>query len=324
MKSDKQLISFGRGIIKEEISALNKLQKSINSSFSKAINAINKNKGFVIFCGVGKSKLILDKTCGTFQSLGISSYVLDPSQASHGSLGNIRSDDLFIIASNSGETNELLPILKLARENKNVVIGITSGTKSKLAKHSNIKIFYPNVKEAGDANFKSVPTSSTTVLNSLGDALAITIAKSRGFTISKFAKAHPGGSIGKSLASVSEIMMTGRQIPYVNANLKFPKILNKIASAKLGCVIVKMKNSSKLGFLTDGDCARAAKKFKNLQEVTAKQFMTKNPKYIDENLKIPQALKLMNKSRINILLVKSKGKFKGICSLHSVLEFLQK
>ena len=112
MKSEKQILNFGKKLIKEETNALNKVQKNLNINFSKAVNIINNTKGNVVFSGVGKSKLILEKTCGTFSSLGIPSYVLDANQASHGSLGNLQKNDTLIIASNSGNTNELLSILE--------------------------------------------------------------------------------------------------------------------------------------------------------------------------------------------------------------------
>ncbi len=324
MKHEKQILSFGKKIIKEEIVALSKVQKNLNINFVKAVNLILNTKGNLVFTGVGKSKLILEKVCGTFSSLGVSSYVLDANQASHGSLGNLQKNDTLIIASNSGNTNELITIFNFAKKYKIKIIGITSNSKSELYRFSTVKIIYPKIKEAGDQNFALVPTSSTTILASIGDALAITVAKKNNFKIKKFGEHHPYGSIGKSLTPIKELLITGKEIPFITSNLIFSKILLKISSKRLGCVLVKDKNSKKISIITDGDTARAASKFQDLQSIKAKDIMTKNPNYIDETTLVPEALDIMNKKRITILLVKSNGKFKGLVSIHAILEFLGK
>ena len=324
MKSEKQILSFGKKLIKEEIKALIKVQKNININFSKAVNLINNTRGNVVFSGVGKSKLILEKTCGTFSSLGISSYVLDANQASHGSLGNLQKNDTLIIASNSGNTNELITILKFAKKYKIKIIGISSNFKSQLYKYSNINIVYPKVKEIGDKNFSLVPTSSTTALTAIGDALAVSVAKLRGFKIKEFGETHPSGSIGKALTQIKDLLISGKNIPFINSKAKFSKILSAIASKRLGCVLVKDKNSKKISIITDGDCSRAVAKYKNLSLIQAKDIMTKNPSYIDEITLASDAISLMNKKRITVLLVKHKTKFKGLVSLYSILDFLGK
>ena len=324
MKLEKQILNFGKKIIKEEILSIQKVQKNLNLNFSKAVNLINNTKGNIVFTGVGKSKLILEKTCGTFSSLGISSYVLDANQASHGGLGSLQKNDTLVIASNSGNTNELVSILKYARKYKIKIIGISSNSKSQLSKNSDINIIYPRIKEVGDKNFSLVPTSSTTVLTCIGDALAITVAKKRNFKISKFGEHHPQGSIGKSLTPVKDLLITGNKIPYVQKDALFSKILSAISSKRLGCVLVKGKKVNKLSIITDGDTARAASKFTNIQKLKASDIMTKNPTFIDEMILVPEALAIMNKKRITVLLVRSKGKFKGLVNIHSIIEFLNK
>ena len=324
MKSEKQILNFGKKIIKEEILSIQKVQKNLNSNFSKAVNLINNTKGNIVFTGVGKSKLILEKTCGTFSSLGISSYILDANQASHGGLGSLQKNDTLVIASNSGNTNELVSIIKYAKKYKIKIIGISSNAKSQLSKNSDINIIYPKIKEVGDKNFSLVPTSSTTVLTCIGDALAITVAKKRNFKISKFGEHHPHGSIGKSLTPIKDLLITGNKIPYVQKDALFSKILSAISSKRLGCVLVKQKNSNKISIITDGDTARAASKFKNIQKLKASDIMTKNPTFVDEMILAPEALAIMNKKRITVLLVRSKGKFKGLVNIHSIIEFMNK
>ena len=322
MKLDKQILNFGKKIIKEEILSIQKVQKNLNLNFSKAVNLINNTKGNIVFTGVGKSKLILEKTCGTFSSLGISSYILDANQASHGGLGSLQKNDTLIIASNSGNTNELVSIFKFAKKYKIKIIGISSNIKSQLSKNSDINIIYPKIKEAGDKNFSLVPTSSTTVLNCIGDALAITVAKKRNFKISKFGEHHPHGSIGKSLTPIKELLITGNKIPYVYRDAKFSKILSAISSKRLGCVLVKEKNNNKLSIITDGDTARAASRFSDLNKLKASKIMTKNPTFVDEMTLAPEALSIMNKKRITVLLVRSKSKFKGVVNIHTIIQFM--
>ena len=324
MKSEKQILNFGKKLIREETSALTKVQKNLNINFSKAVNLINNTKGNIVFSGVGKSKLVLEKTCGTFSSLGIPSYVLDANQATHGSLGNLKNNDTLIIASNSGNTNELIAIFKFAKKYKIKIIGISSNSRSQLFKNSNINIVYPRVKEIGDNNFKLVPTSSTTILTAIGDALAVSVARLRGFTIKDFSQAHPGGTIGKALTPIKDLLITKSHIPFVDSEASFSKILSAIASKRLGCTLVKDKNLKKLSIITDGDCSRAASKFKNLNMIRAKNIMTKKPSCVPDNILAPEALSIMNKKRITVLLVKSKKKFKGVVSLHTILEFLGK
>ena len=324
MKAEKKILNFGKKIIKDEINALIKVNKYLNINFAKAVNAIHNTKGNLVFTGVGKSKLILEKVGGTFASLGVSNYVLDANQASHGSLGNLQKNDTLIIASNSGNSQELNSIFNYAKKYKIKIIGITSNSKSQLSKVATIKLVYPKIKEAGDKNFSLVPTSSTIILASIGDALALTVAKKRNFKIKKFGEHHPHGSIGKSLTSVKELLIKGKRIPYINSNVLFSQILLKISSKRLGCVLVKDKKSNKISIITDGDTARAASKFKNLQSLKAKDIMTKNPNFIDEKTLVLEALKIMNKKRITVLLVKSKRIFKGLINIHSILEFLDK
>ena len=324
MKSEKQILNFGKKLIREEVNALTKVQKSLNINFSKAVNLINNTKGNIVFSGVGKSKLILEKTCGTFSSLGIPSYVLDANQATHGSLGNLKNNDTLIIASNSGNTSELMAIFKFAKKYKIKILGISSNSKSQLFKNSNINIIYPKVKEIGDNNFKLVPTSSTTALSSIGDALAISVAKLRGFKIKEFGETHPSGSIGKALTPIKDLLISGKNIPFVDSKCSFSKILSVLASKRLGCVLIKNNKSKKVSIITDGDCSRAVAKYKNLSLIKADDIMTKNPSFVNETILATEALSKMNRKRITVLLVKNKNKFKGLVSIHTILEFLEK
>jgi len=319
MVKNKNILKVGKEVIKSEINALKKLQKSIGLSFIKAVELICNAKGNIIFTGVGKSELILAKACGTFSSLGIPAYTLDCTAGAHGDLGKIQQKDILIIASNSGRSTEFDPILKFAKKNNIKIIGITSNNKSQLYKNSNVKVLHSKVKEAG---YPILPTSSTTLLVALCDALAVAVAKKRNFTITSFGQFHPGGILGKSLTEVEKLLIPKSKLPFVSKNEIFSKILIKIASGKLGCVLVKKNN--KISLITDGDCMRAQKKFKDLNNIKATNIMTNNPSYIESNISVSEAIKILNKRRITVLLVKKNNVFLGLISLHVLLEFLDK
>jgi len=324
MNKKQNILKIGKDVIKSEIIALKKLQNSIDYDFVRAVDLIYNTKGNIVFSGVGKSKLILEKTCGTFSSLGLSTYTLDPTAANHGDLGRLQQKDILVIASNSGNSKEIDSILKFAKKTKIKIIGITSNKNSRLFKNSNINILYSKVKEAGDKNFALIPTSSSLVLSSIGDAMAIAVATKKNFKINYLSQFHPSGSIGKSLTTVKEIMIPSKKLPYIKDDTIFSKALGKISINRLGCVLVKNNKNNKIGIVTDGDCSRCAYKYKNLQKIKVKDFFTKNPKFISEKTLVSDALKILNKNRINVLLIKKSSKVVGLVSLHSILEFLEK
>ena len=212
----KKFLNSAKEVIHLEIKALQKLKKTLNSSFNEAVIQISKCQSKVILCGVGKSGLIASKIAATFASVGTPSFNLSASEASHGDLGMISKRDILILISNSGETNELKNIIQFANRNKILLIGIVSKKDSILYKASDIKLLIPKVNEAGGI----VPTSSTTAQLALGDALAITTMQNKKFGKMDFKKLHPAGSLGAQLKTVDDLMITGKKIPFINENLK--------------------------------------------------------------------------------------------------------
>lgn len=321
MTKKNKIVEIGKSVIKSEISALSKLKSSLGKSFEKAVHVIDKTSGSLVFVGVGKSKLILDKACGTFTSLGISAYSLDPLQASHGSMGGLKRNDTLIVASYSGSSSELYTILRFAKNFKIKVIGISSNSKSKLIINSDIKLILPKVKEAGNKNLDLVPTSSSSMLLGITDALAISIATKRNFKKEKFATHHPLGAIGKNLTPVKELLISGSKIPYVKPDSSIPQILLKISEKKLGCALVGNIKKVK-GIITDGDISRTLRNQKSFLTKKAKDILTSKPLSIQTTLTVSDAIKLMNQKRITILLVYQGRQFKGLISMHYLLEFL--
>ena len=198
--------SIAKNVIDLEISALKKLKASINKSFDQAVDAIVKCQSKIILCGVGKSYLIANKISATFSSVGCPSFSLSANECSHGDLGSISKKDVLILFSNSGETQELKPVIEYANRNRITLIGIVSKKNSLLFKASDIKLFIPEVKEAG---LGIVPTSSTCEQLAIGDCLAVAALNKKGFSKKKFKVLHPKGSLGAQLKTVEDLMIKG-------------------------------------------------------------------------------------------------------------------
>jgi len=310
-------------VIETEIQSLKKLKKNIKSSFNKAVQAIlNCKKGKVIISGVGKSGIIAKKIASTLSSVGTPSFFVDASACSHGDLGQISSNDVLILISLSGETGELKNIIQYANRNKKItLIAIVSKKNSLLYKASDIKLLLPEVKEAGPSSI--VPTSSTIVQLSIGDALAVATMKYKKFGKLDFKKLHPSGSLGIKLKTVEDLMITGKKIPIINENLKMKKALNIITNKKLGVLIVKNSKGSTTGIITDGQIRRASQKNKDLQDLTVSKVMTLNPVSVNADMLAAKALSLMNFKKITSLCVhskKNKKKTIGIIHIHNILE----
>jgi len=307
-------------VVDLQIQALQKLKNSINNSFNEAVNAIVKCQSKVILCGVGKSFLIGAKISGTLSSIGCPSFALSASECSHGDLGSISKKDILILISNSGETQELKPVIQYANRNKITLIGIVSKKKSTLYKASDIKIFIPEVKESG---YGIVPTSSTTAQLALGDAIAIASMQKKKFGKLDFKKFHPSGSLGNKLKTVDDLMIIKSKIPFINENSKLEKGIKIINSKKLGTVITRNNKQNTTGILTDGDIKRLLQKFNNIKQLKIKNIIKKKPISVEKDLLAAKALKIMNEKKITSLCVHSKSnknKTIGLLHIHNILE----
>jgi len=321
MKNKKvQLIA--RNVIQDEIYALKKIKSSIGNSFNQIVKTIvNCKNGKIIVSGVGKSGIISKKWAATFSSIGIPSFFLEASNASHGDMGQITSNDIVILISLSGQSEELKNIIQYTSRNKNIkLIGITSKKESILYKNSDVKFLMPPVKEADLGNI--VPTSSTTIQLALGDAIAITCMRYNNFGKLDFKKFHPGGSLSVKLKTVSDLMFTGNKIPFVKENTTMKDALKVITKKGLGVLLIKKRNTT-IGILTDGDLKRLNRKFENFQRLKIKTVMKKNPVSIDKNALAAQALSIMNTKKITSLCVykeNQKNKTIGIIHIHNILQ----
>ena len=322
MQSNK-IKKIAKEVIQLEINALKNLKNSINSSFFKIIKLLLTCKnGKVIISGVGKSGIIARKWAATLSSTGTPSFFLDASNASHGDLGQITSNDIVILISNSGKSEELKNIIQYTSRNKFInLIGITSKKDSLLFKNSDVTYLMPSIKEAGLENI--VPTSSTTSQLALGDAIALACMKCKNFTKLDFKKIHPSGNLSIRLKTVSDLMITGKRLPTIYENMKMIKALKIINDKKMGVIIVKKKNQDTSGIVTDGDLKRIAQKYKNFDDLEIKKVMKKSPISVDKDMLAATALSIMNTKKITSLCVhkgKKQKKTIGLIHMHDILK----
>ena len=318
-----QINEIGKEVIELQIKALKKLKNSISSSFDEAVKAIIKCQSKVVVCGVGKSGIIASKISATLSSVGTPSFSISASDCSHGDLGRITKKDILILISYSGNTSELKNIIKFAKSNKILLIGIVSNKESTLFKSSNIKLFIPEVKESG---YGIVPTSSTTSQLSIGDALSIALMKKRNFGKLDFKKFHPSGNLGNKLKTAGDLMLIKKKIPFVNENEIIKNVLKILNKKRLGFVVLINNQGLNTGIFTDGDLKRLMQKKRGVENIKIKSFMTKNPYTVEENTLATEVLKQMNKRKItNVCVFKKENKKKiiGVLHIHNLLNNLR-
>ena len=310
---------IAKNVINLEIKALQKLKKSLNQNFNKAVNAIVNCQSKVILCGVGKSGIIANKISATLSSIGTPSFSLSASDCSHGDMGSITRKDVLILISYSGNSTELKNIINYANRNKILLIGITSKINSELYKNSDISLITPEVKEAG---LDMIPTSSTINQLSIGDALAISTLKKKKINNLDFKKFHPSGSLGQKLQTVEDLMLTKNKIPFINENTSMNKALKIMTDKKLGTLIARNKKKITTGIVTDGQVRKLSSKNIFLNLLKVKDVMTKNPIKIEKDTLATKALSIMNEKKITSLCVynqKKKSVTIGIIHVHNIL-----
>jgi arabinose-5-phosphate isomerase len=313
---EKEIIEEAKRVLIEEARALDRLAKNLDGNFVKAVELLSQTKGRVVLTGVGKSGLICKKIAATLSSTGTPAFFLHPTDAAHGDLGMLRGDDTVVAVSNSGESKELLSVIPIIKSFGIPVIGITSNPNSSLARLSDVVINLMVEKEACPLNL--APTSSTTATLALGDAIAVTLMKLKGFKPEDFAKLHPGGKLGIRLSKVKELMRTGEEIPTVSPETPLKEAILEISAKKIGATLV-VENGKLVGILTDGDLRRAFEKGASLETPVSK-VMTRSPKTISEDSFAEEALKKMELHKITVLPVtSSKGELKGVIHLHDIL-----
>ncbi|MFA6087649.1 SIS domain-containing protein [Mucilaginibacter sp.] len=296
--------SIAQKVFDIEIESLQHVAAMIDDQFTQAAEAILNAKGRLVVCGMGKSGHIACKISATFTSTGTPSFFMHPSEAFHGDLGMIGADDIVLLISYSGETEEVLKIIPFLKWNKNRFIAITGNTNSTLAKNADFSLNVHVKQEA--CPLELAPTSSTTATLVMGDALAVALMTLRDFSPADFARFHPGGRLGrKLLVKVKDLMRTDA-LPFIGPDATFTQLILRMSEGKLGMVIVGTAGKVE-GVITDGDLRRGLVKYPNIQSLPITDIMNANPILVDENELIYEAEELMMERKITTLLIRNAG-----------------
>lgn len=313
----KNIEDIARQVIDTEANSILGLKELLTNDFTKVVELILKSKGNVIVSGIGKSANIAQKIVATLNSTGTTAVFMHAADAIHGDLGIIRDEDIVIIISKSGETPEIKVLTPLIKIRKNKLIAIVGNTKSYLAAEADYILNTTVPHEACPNNL--APTASTTAQLVMGDALAIALLKCRGFSSEDFARFHPGGALGKRLYLRVGDVCIKNAVPSVNEDDIMTKVIIEISEKLLGATAV-MRNGELIGIITDGDLRRMLMKHPNIEEIKAYDIMTKNPKTINKNDLVVNALELMQNKSITQLPVMEDGNYVGMIHIHDIIK----
>jgi arabinose-5-phosphate isomerase len=317
---NEKFCALGLAVIQTEAQAISNLASRMDENFAKACRLLLTCEGRIIVLGMGKSGHIGNKIAATLASTGTPAFFVHPGEASHGDLGMITQKDIVIALSYSGETDEMLTLLPFLKRLEIPLISFTGNINSTLAKTATIHLDVSIHKEACPLGL--APTSSTTAMLVMGDALAIALLEARGFTPDDFALAHPNGSLGKRLLiRVKDIMRTGDAIPRVNIKTSLINTLMEMSLKKLGMTTIVSEKDELLGIFTDGDLRRVIDKEFDIHRTQIQDVMTRNCKTISSEILAVQALNVMEEHKITALLVTDENnKIKGVLHLHDLLQ----
>jgi arabinose-5-phosphate isomerase len=291
------------------------IRDGLGRAFVAAVDLIHGAKGRLIVTGMGKSGHIGRKIAATFASTGAPAFFVHPGEASHGDLGMITADDLIMALSWSGETVELKDLIDYTRRFRIGLIGITANSESTLAKAADVALVLPNAREACPHNL--APTTSALMQLALGDALAVALLESRGFTALDFRALHPGGRLGAQLKFVGDIMRSGTDVPLVALGTLMGDAIVEMSSKSLGCVGITDAAGRLVGIITDGDLRRHMRP--DLLDARVDDIMTPGPKTVRPDQLVSEALELLNASNITALMVVEAGSPVGIVHFHDLL-----
>ena len=312
-------IERAKEVLKIEAEGLLACADLVDNNFQQAVDLIMACSGRVIITGIGKSGIIGQKIAATMNSTGTPSFFLHPVEAMHGDLGMVGPDDVVLAISNSGETAELNMLLPSLKKRQVKIIAMTGKKNSSLSTNSDATLNVAVPREACPLGL--APTTSTTAMLAMGDALAVVLLELKQFKACDFRRNHPGGSLGERLkVQVSEIMLVGDMIPKITTDATLPEAVQVLNDRNLGAVIIMLNAEQMAGILTDGDIRRLVSQNLNLSAVSLKQAMTEDPKTIAASLLVADAISLMQRYEITILPVTDlHGQLKGVLHLQDLL-----
>lgn len=294
------VLEIARHVIAIEAAALHTMAARLNGEFAKAVDLIHGTRGRVVVVGMGKSGIIGRKIAATFASTGTPSFFVHPGEAFHGDLGMIHADDLVLMISNSGETEELVRLLPFVEHQRNATIAMTGKLESTLAGHGDAVLDISVAQEACNNNL--APTSSTTAALVMGDALAVVLSTLRGFQPEDFARFHPGGSLGRRLLARVRDVMHRTNLPICQPRASFRDVVHTITRGRLGLALV-VDRERLVGIITDGDVRRAFDRMSDPMSLCAAELMTGDPKVIGPDERFSVAEQRMQELKINSLVV---------------------
>ena len=321
-KTRDRTLKLARDTLTIEAAALQTMRDRLEGANADAlvlaVDLLHSCKGRIVVSGIGKSGHIARKIAATFASTGSPAFFVHPAEASHGDLGMVTRDDVFVALSNSGETDELLTIVPIVKRTGAKLIALTGAPQSSLAKLADAHLDTSVEKEACPLNL--APTTSTTAALAMGDALAVALLDARGFQAEDFQRSHPGGRLGrKQLMHVSEVMRNLADTPKIAISASLPDALLEMTAKRMGMVVTLDLNNQVVGIFTDGDLRRLLEKSTNLDGLTLKNAITSAPRTIPPELLAEEAIEMMEKYRINHLVVTDdKGLLLGALNLHDL------
>ena len=319
-KKSPNFFASAKKTFAQEVSSLTKVPNQIDrNKFNEICELIINCKGNIVLMGIGKSGNIAAKISSTFSSTGTPSFYLNAAEASHGDLGSLKKNDILVIFSFSGETEEIVQIFPTCKSKVRTIVSITGSEESSIAKNSNLNLHLEISEEACPLNL--APTTSSSAMLILGDALAIAILEARKFSPEDFAKNHPGGKLGKSLLKVKDLMISGNSLPLISDSAPMKDVIYEISNKGLGLTLIKDSKRKIIGLFTDGDLRRLLNKNSNIEDLKINALMTRKFQAINKNMQIKNAIDQMNKYKIYSLVVKDeKGRVEGIIRMHDIIE----
>ncbi|MBU3633335.1 SIS domain-containing protein [Polynucleobacter sp. AP-Feld-500C-C5] len=321
-KTRERTLKLARDTLTIEAAALQTMRdrlEGINAdALVYAVELLHDCKGRIVVSGIGKSGHIARKIAATFASTGSPAFFVHPAEASHGDLGMVTRDDVFVALSNSGETEELLTIVPIVKRTGAKLIALTGAPNSSLAQLADSHLDTSVEKEACPLNL--APTTSTTAALAMGDALAVALLDARGFQAEDFQRSHPGGRLGrKQLMHVSEVMRSFDETPKISIHASLQDALLEMTAKRMGMVVTLDDKQKVFGILTDGDLRRLLEKNTNLSGITLQNATTASPRTIPPELLAEEAIEMMEKHRINHLVVTDQdGCLLGALNLHDL------
>jgi arabinose-5-phosphate isomerase len=306
-------IDRARRVLRVEAAAVGALGEQLGPDFADAVEAILAGSGRVIVCGMGKSGLVGRKIAATLASTGTPAFFLHPGEASHGDLGMVRPEDIFLALSNSGETEEVIRLIPFLQDNGNRLISVTGRPDSTLARYADFHLSAVVPEEA--CPLQLAPTTSTTAVLALGDALAIVLMEARGFLPEHFARFHPGGSLGRRLLTRVGHVMHTENLPIVQPDDAASRVVQTISAGRMGVGLV-CEGRVLAGIITDGDLRRAMERHRReFSELKARDMMTESPVRIAREARLQDAVDLMTERSITSLVIVENGRLAGLVHL---------